>query len=200
MIMKNGGFIIFLAIFLLSSCSPEKYSGATFPSTPAIESSSTIEITITPTKPTRPPTSPSGDAGQFQYTESDCLGNMPEIRICAAGKAYESARKLDALLVELDNQFPNGAWEIAFNRLLLSQEKWESYKLPYCEIDSQDSIGGSEHGIVINNCIEAQNEERIEKLIWAACFVTEGFSRCKQTKSGGEEPIITAIPMVTSTP
>jgi hypothetical protein len=146
------------------------------------------------TKTTRTPTSPSGDPSDFQYKESDCLGTTYDMMICLKGKAYESARELDTLLLELDKQFPNRAWEDALEDMILPQEKWESLKISYCEYESQKYIGGTIYSNTITSCISEQNTERIQTLMQVVCMKTSGFLKCPPKKPGGEEPFITAIP------
>jgi hypothetical protein len=200
--------ISLLALVLFATaCNGQNSMASTVTVAPIYIETSTLYPALNPTQTAaetpimmpRAPTFPFGDASHFQYKESDCMGSTYEMMFCVSGKAYEAARELDALLSELDNQFPDRSWELALHRIILPQEKWESLKQPYCEYVSQKFIGGTAHSNSIMNCIAAQNKERIEILLWAICFENTMFSKCPPRKPGGEEPSITAIPL-TPTP
>lgn len=139
---------------------------------------------------------PSETSNDGRFDDVKCPGMTTlDMSVCAARRAYQSARDLDTLLLELDQHFPNGSWEEALSHIILPQEEWESYKIPYCKIVNQGSIGGSVHGIWFSECILEQNLERIETLgYWICSSYIKGFSRCTPRKPGGEKPVLTAIP------
>ena len=139
---------------------------------PSLADSGTFVATSSSTI-TRTPSFPSGDASDFQYQESECLGITSQAGRCARGKAYESARELDALLLELDSQFTDGEWESALERVTIPQEHWESLKVPYCEYDVHLSIGGTGYAIFYWNCIERENRNRIGHLESFVCMLLE---------------------------
>ena len=113
--------------------------------------------------------------GLFQTWKGVCWMNPPYNKDIGrwVGKAYESARELDALLLELDSQFPDGEWESALERVTIPQEHWESLKVPYCEYDVHLSIGGTGYAIFYWNCIERENRNRIGHLESFACMLLE---------------------------
>lgn len=197
---------ILLCCILLSACTSAPLQPTvapiptnTLPPTSMPTPTATLEPTSTPTLPptstNRTSTFPPEKSTDSQLDDVKCPGETTfDERFCAGHRAYKSARDLDTLLLELDQHFPNGSWEEALSHIILPQEEWESYKVPYCRFDNQLSIGGSAYGIFISNCIEEQNLERIKWLEEIVCMFTEGFPRCTPGKPGGEEPFITAIP------
>ena len=163
--------------------------------TATLEPTSTPMPTLPPASTNRTPSHPSEVYNDGRFKDVECPGKTTfDMTVCAARRAYQSARDLDTLLLELDQHFPNGSWEEAFWRILLPQEEWESYKVPYCKFDNQLSIGGTAHGLWILDCIEEQNLERKIWLTQIVCMFTEGFTRCTPGKPGGEEPFLTTIP------
>jgi hypothetical protein len=72
--------------------------------------------------------------------QSNCNGATLETTRCVSELAFESARALDQLLLELDYYFPNGAWEQAFSRNLMPQRDWETAKQAYCTFETQNWI------------------------------------------------------------
>jgi uncharacterized protein YecT (DUF1311 family) len=179
----------YFVLFLCALCS-YRCAGVA----PSLETMVPTSTWPNPIVGTRTPTFPSGDPHDFQYSESDCAGTTYDMMICIGGKAYASARALDELLRELDSQFPNGTWEIALERILMSQEEWESLKQPYCTFANQESIGGTAHSNDIMNCIYEENLARTDTLTYLACSRFDGFARCAPKKPGGEPPFLTAIP------
>jgi hypothetical protein len=195
MIAKVHGVLIAIVIaFCAANLEGCSYIAPSFKPTP------TSQIVSTPAKLRRTPTYPTEYFGAHPYNKDSCLKTTQYYNnMCVAGEEYDSARALDKFQAELDSEFPNGGWELALNRLILPQEEWESDKQAYCEITTEDYLGGSGYGAAYGDCIYQQNLHRIDKLMWAACFKTN-FSKCPPRKPGGEAPIITAIPMATSTP
>jgi|WetSurMetagenome_2_1015567.scaffolds.fasta_scaffold135931_3 hypothetical protein len=156
-----------------------------------------VFATITPTSQKRTISYPSKASTPLPDFKVDCdnQNSTYATTFCAYLEAYKSARELDALLKDLDQQFPNGGWENAFQRLILPQEKWESYKEPYCEIAEQESVGGTAHSALLLACINEQNLDRIERLKWAACLESN-FSQCPPVRESHEPWVITTQPIL----
>ncbi|MBI5950106.1 MAG: DUF1311 domain-containing protein [Chloroflexi bacterium] len=166
---------------------------------PACNTATPIPIPSSPKRIIRTPTYPSGNVSDFKYKESDCTDTTYGMTLCLNGKAYKSARELDTLLLELDSQFPSGAWEKALSSIILPQEEWEDMKKPYCTFASQESIGGAMYSNEITSCILEQNKKRAETLMWAVCLEAN-FSKCPSRKAGSELFAITAAPNTTPAP
>ena len=102
---------------------------------------------------------------------------MIDINSCAYLSAYASARELDAILMELDRQYPNKSWQspMLIGTSFMTQEEWESHKESYCKVEIQGSYGGSAHAMYYFGCIKEMNDNRLSLLKYLGCTKLEDF-------------------------
>ena len=183
LLFSKNTWPIALSVFILFLSACFNPSGNQMPDvvivTEVVEVTRLADCEIPSTSTARSRTYPSGDTKDFEYQDSDCVSSKEDdIERCAAGMAFNSARELDHLLLQLDQQYPEGKWETTLADVTISQNQWESLKVAYCEYDAYLSQGGYEHSIHYWTCIDRENRSRAELVETFACMLLDEFSRC----------------------
>lgn len=111
------------------------------------------------------------------YKNIDCYSpQTPDINNCAYAQAYDSARELDTLLLELDHQFPNGEWQLALGGGFFPQEEWGQLVVPYCEYAQHRYYAGTVYTAFFLSCVTQENRNRAEYVTLFACRMLDNFT------------------------